>query len=193
MDKYSVIYADPPWEIKTGRPLKGYNKDTKTFDPSSNISRKTSYENMTIDDICKLNIADITSKNAHLYIWATNKHLPFVFDVIKKWGFTYSTTIVWAKNKFGGGLGGSFKIATEFLIFARKGNLKSTYVNESTWFNVKRTYENGYPKHSKKPDFFYDMIERTSPGLKLELFARQKREGWSAWGNEIENDIEINS
>jgi N6-adenosine-specific RNA methylase IME4 len=42
-----------------------------------------------------------------------------------------------------------------------------------------------------KPDEQFAVIERCSPGPYLELFARRKRPGWSAWGNEIESDVQI--
>lgn len=186
--KYNVIYVDPPWKIKAGRPLQGYEKGK--FIPTSNRSRNTEYPSMTVEEMKTMPIKDIAAPNAHLYMWATNSHLPSAFE-IKSWGFEYSTTIVWAKNRFGGGLGGTFRVCTEFLLFARKGNLKALKTNESTWYNIKRAYENGHPKHSKKPDFFYELIEQTSPGLKLELFARNKRNGWDIWGNELPNDIEL--
>lgn len=193
MKKYNVIYVDPPWKIKAGRPLKGYKMENgkQLFIPTSNKSRDTDYPSMTIEDIKNLNVPEVTADDAHLYMWVTNSHLPFAFEIIKEWGFEYSTTIVWAKNRMGGGLGGTFKITTEYLIFAKKGKLKSLKINDNTWFNVKRTYENGFPKHSKKPTFFYEMIEQTSPGLKLEMFAREKREGWDIWGNELHNDVEL--
>ena len=191
--KYNVIYCDPPWKIKAGRPLKGYKMENgkQLFIPTSNKSRDTKYPSMTIEQIKNLQVSEITANDAHLYMWVTNSHLPFAFEIIKQWGFEYSTTIVWAKNRMGGGLGGTFKITTEFLLFARKGKLKALKTIDSTWHNVKRTYENGYPKHSKKPDYFYELIEQTSPGIKLEMFARQKREGWDIWGNELQNDVEL--
>lgn len=188
MKKYNVIYADPPWKITAGRSLKGQNGYKGD---NSNNPRKTDYPHMTIEDIKNLKVSEIVAEDAHLYIWVTNQHLPFAFDILKAWGFKYSTTVVWAKNRMGGGLGGTFRITTEFLIFARRGKLNSLQTIDSTWHNVKRTYENGYPKHSKKPNYFYEMIEQTSPGLKLEMFARQSREGWDTWGNELNNDIEL--
>ncbi|GAB2994056.1 MT-A70 family methyltransferase [Cyclobacterium sediminis] len=195
MKKYNVIYADPPWNIKAGRPIGGYvlKNGTQVFVPHSNKSRSLSYPSMTIESIKNLDVKSISAKNAHLYIWVTNSHLPKVFQIIESWGFKYSTTIVWAKNRMGGGLGGAFRITTEYLIFARKGNLKADKSIGSTWHNVKRTYENGAPKHSKKPEYFYNLIEEVSPGDKIELFARQKRSGWGAWGNEVSSDIELNS
>lgn len=192
--KYQVILADAPWKTTAGRKLKGYKMENgkQLFIPVSNKSRKLEYPTMTVEEIKNLNVKNITADNAHLYFWVTNSHLPYAFDIVKEWGFTYSTMIVWAKNMMGGGLGGAFKINTEFLIFARKGSLKTAQTNKGTWFNIKRAYENGAPKHSKKPDFFYEMIEKTSHGNKLEMFARRKRDGWDNWGNELVNDIEIN-
>lgn len=161
------------------------------FIPVSNKTRNTEYSYMSIEEIKALNVSSITAEDTHLYMWVTNAHLPFAFDIVKAWGFEYSTTIVWAKNRMGGGLGGTFKITTEYLLFAKKGKLKALKTIGSTWHNVKRTYENGKPKHSKKPNYFYELIEQTSPGLKLEMFARNKRDGWDIWGNELQNDIEL--
>lgn len=193
MKKYNVIYVDPPWKIKAGRTLKGYKMEfgKQLFIPASNKTRDTEYPSMSIQEIESLNVSEITAEDAHLYMWVTNAHLPFAFNIIKSWGFVYSTTIVWAKNRMGGGLGGTFRITTEYLLFAKKGKLKSKRSIDSTWHNVKRTYENGKPKHSKKPDYFYELIEQVSPGLRLEMFARNKREGWDVWGNELSNDVEI--
>lgn len=193
--KYQVILADPPWKLTAGRKLKGYKvQDGKQlFIPVSNKSRKLEYPTMSVEEIKNLNVNELTAEDAHLYMWVTNSHLPFAFEIIKSWGFKYSTTLVWAKNRMGGGLGDTFRITTEFLLFARKGKLKAIENVGNTWFNVKRQYENGKPKHSKKPDFFYELIETTSPGNKLEMFARNKREGWHTWGNELINDVEISS
>ena len=57
----------------------------------------------------------------------------------------------------------------------------------STWFEVKRPHN----AHSKKPEFFQDMIEKITDVPRLEMFARRKREGWDVWGNEVESDIDL--
>lgn len=193
--KYNVIYADCPWNTKAGRPLKGYKMKNgkQLFIPTSQKSKDLPYPTMTIDEMENLDVKSITADNAHLYFWTTNQYLPKAFQIIEKWGFKYSTTLVWAKKPLGGGLGGTFKITTEFLIFATKGSLKANEMVIGTWFDVKRKYVNGYPCHSKKPDFFYELIEKVSPGLKLEMFARENRNGWDAFGNEIQNSITIPS
>lgn len=193
-NKYSVIYADPPWDQKAGRPLSGgYKKEkgVQVWNPVNNSSQKLPYPTMTLSEIESLPIRDIAADNAHLYIWVTNKFLPDVHRVIKSWGFKYSTTLVWCKKPFGGGLGGAYRITTEYLVFARRGNLKTQGTIKSSWFEVKRPYVEGAPCHSKKPDFFRNIIEEISPGNKIELFARSRHDGWDAWGNEIESDITL--
>jgi N6-adenosine-specific RNA methylase IME4 len=192
MKKYNIIYADPPWDQKGGRPLSGgYKKldGVQIFNPKSNKSANLPYNTMCIDAIKKLPVSDICNNDAHLYIWVTNKYLMQVGEIIKSWGFKYSTTLVWIKKPIGGGMGGAFKISTEFLIFATKGKLKTKKSIVGTWFDVKRKYVNGYPCHSKKPDFFRDLISSVSTGNKIELFAREKHDDWDSWGNEIETDI----
>jgi len=190
--KYSVIYADPAWQQKGGRPLSGgYKKvdGVQVFNPLSNKSANLPYPTMSIEDIKNLPIKDIAEDDAHLYMWVTNKYLMKAESIISAWGFKYSTTLVWAKKPIGSGMGGSYKVSTEFLIFATRGSLKTKQSVNGTWFQQKRKYVNGYPCHSKKPDFFYELIESVSTGDKIELFAREKREGWDAWGNEVSSDI----
>lgn len=193
MAKYHTIYIDPPWQTKAGRPLNGYTlmDGKQVWTGASNQSRNLSYPTMSLEEIASLPVADLAESNAHLYLWVTNQYLPFAFDLLKGWGFKYSTTLVWAKNPMGGGLGGSYRITTEYLLFAKRGGLASKKTVIGTWFNQKRAYdERGKPHHSRKPEFFAELIESVSPGPYLEMFARRYREGWDVWGNEV-NGIEI--
>lgn len=192
MDKrYSCIYGDPPWKTKSGRAFAGYKivDGKQIFNSTDNKSRELAYPTLTVDEIAALNVKDIAADNAHLYMWVPNQYLLQAEKIIKAWGFKYSTTLVWVKKPMGGGLGGTFKITTEFLLFATRGRLKAKRHVIGTWFEQKRQYVNGSPCHSKKPDYFYDLIESVSPGNYLELFARQHREGWDVFGNEVENSI----
>jgi N6-adenosine-specific RNA methylase IME4 len=192
MKKYNVIYADPPWDQKAGPNLSGGYKvenGVQVFNNKNNISQPMQYHVMSVTQIMKLPVKLLCKNDAVLFMWVTNKYLPCCFDIISAWGFTYSTTLVWAKNQIGSGLGGTFKISTEFLIYARKGNLKPNIFINNTWFNVARKYKNGYPQHSAKPDFFRDLISKTFNGTKLELFARSEYPGWDVYGNEVNNSI----
>ncbi len=143
MKKYNVIYADPPWEQKAGSKIPAYTVDDngKQIWPKGNFaSQPLPYSTMTVDNICNLSVNNISADDSVLFMWATNKHLPSAFRVLDAWGFKYSTTIVWCKNMMGGGLGGTFKINTEFLIFAKRGSLTSKRSVLRTWHNVKRDY-----------------------------------------------------
>lgn len=47
-------------------------------------------------------------------------------------------------------------------------------------------------EHSRKPNEIKDRIIQLVGDLpRIELFARQKTEGWDVWGNEVESDITL--
>lgn len=190
-NKYHCIYADPPWRTKAGRSFAGYKivDGVQIFNSVDNKSRELSYPTMTLEEIAKLNVKSIAADNAHLYMWVINQYLLEAKEIIKAWGFRYSTSIIWSKTPMGGGLGGAFGISHEVLLFCRRGSLPTKCKVKGTVHHVKRAYVNGKPSHSKKPEYFAQMIEKVSPGPYIELFARTERPGWDKWGNEIESDI----
>lgn len=186
--RYATIYADPPWDVMGGR-LTGREGFADAY---NGPSKPLAYPTMSVDEISALPVSSVAADNAHLYLWTTNGYLPQAFAVARSWGFQYSTTLVWTKRIMGGGLGGAFGISTEFLLFCRRGSLAHQAKHEGTHFDFKRPYdERGKPMHSAKPGEFYAVIEQVSPGPYLELFARQNRLGWDAWGNECLSDIAV--
>jgi N6-adenosine-specific RNA methylase IME4 len=111
--------------------------------------------------------------------------------VMKQWGFTYKSNLVWYKvRKDGGpdgrGVGFYFRNVTELVLFGVRGSMR-TLKPGRTQVNLFSTRKR---EHSRKPDEIYDVIEACSPGPYLELFARFSREGWTQWGNE---DVEENN
>jgi N6-adenosine-specific RNA methylase IME4 len=195
MTLYSTIVADPPWQVTAGRALGAYilgDGGRQLFGgiTDDQSSRPLAYPSMTVEQIKALQVP--AADDAHLYLWTTNGYLPAAFDVAKAWGFQYSTVLTWAKNVMGGGMGGAFGISTEFVLFCRRGSLKAHGRVGGTWFNWKRPYdERGKPRHSAKPPEFYALVEDVSPGPYLEMFARDRRDRWHAWGNEVQSDVEI--
>lgn len=169
MTKYSIIYADPPWDVKAG-------PDWNSNGPSKELL----YPIMSINDIKNLPIIDIVDKDAHLYLWTINKYIYESYDIAKAWGFSPSCLLTWCKPKHGIGLGGTFIQTTEHLLFCRRGTLKALKRIDTTWFEHKRL------KHSEKPDMFRQMIVNVSGNRpRVELFARQRIDGWTCVGNEI--------
>ena len=172
MKKYKTIYADPAWsEVGGGKIKRGADRH---------------YPVMKTKDIIKMKdmINKVSEDNSHLYLWVTNTFLKDGFKVMEEWGYRYITTITWAKDRFG--LGQYFRGQTEHCLFGVKGKIPYKILNGkrqqgTTLITAKRT------KHSKKPDQMYEYIEKVSYGNYLELFARNAREGWDSWGNEINN------
>jgi len=171
--KYQIIYADPPWNVKRG-------PDWNSNGPSNPLP----YPTMTIKDIKELPVKNITEKNAYLFLWVINKYIPQAYEIAKEWGFSPSCLITWCKPRHGIGICGTFVQTTEHLLFARRGVKKANKRIDTTWFEHKRL------KHSEKPNFFRKMIEDVG-GCGIELFAREKTDGWDVWGNEVESDIEL--
>lgn len=185
MSGYRTIVADPPWKVKTGPMSAGGMGEG--FVGGETQSQPLHYPTMCVDEIAALPVRDLAEDAAHLYVWTINRYLEDAFNVARAWGFRYSTTIVWRKKLIGGGLGGTYRINTEFCLFCRRGSLPALRTVRGTCFDWKRPYdERGKPKHSAKPPEFTEMVEQVSPGPYLELFSRapEPRPGWNYWGNE---------
>lgn len=194
MKKFKIIYADPAWDQKAGRSLDSYKKvdGKQVWNSNSTQTNDLPYSTMTLTEIANLPVKQIVDRDAFLFLWVTNKYLLAVNEVIENWGFKYVATITWKKRKMGGGLGGVVRVTSEFLLFCRRGNLKATGIIPESVIEAKRPYVNGAPCHSKKPECFVELIESISPeGNRIELFARERRSGWDAWGNEVESDISL--
>lgn len=161
---FDIIYADPPWEYDLG---------------FLDCSPQNHYRTMSVEDICSLPVP--SCENAVLFLWSTNPMLGNAFRVMEAWGFSYKTNLVWVKNRMG--VGCYFRGQHELLLVAVKGKVAPP--EESRRFSSILVADVG--KHSEKPEQVYTLIEMMYPNRKyLELFARQKHEGWQSWGNELE-------
>jgi N6-adenosine-specific RNA methylase IME4 len=138
---------------------------------------------MSIAQIEALPVSEMAQKDARLFLWATNRHLPFAFGVIRAWRFKYRQTLTWKKLD---GLSGSVAPNSEFLLVAARGapGLLQRLPNAVIERSQTKT-------HSRKPDLFLDLVETVSPGPYLELFARRQRLGWDTWGNEALPHVEL--
>lgn len=138
----------------------------------------------------ELPVRQLAAARSHLYLWVPNALLAEGLEVMRRWGFTYKTNIVWYKVRRDGGpdgrgVGFYFRNVTELLLFGVRGSLR-TLKRGRTQVNLLATRKR---EHSRKPDEVFDIIEECSPAPYLELFARFPRAGWSQWGNE---DVETN-
>jgi N6-adenosine-specific RNA methylase IME4 len=180
LSRYRTIVADPPWKYNEGWGIgsaasqagRRAARTGTTFDDRRR--RQMPYASMTVAEIKAIPIAALAEDDAHLYLWTTNRYLRYSYDVAEAWGFRYSQLLVWAKTPMGKGPGGTWAQNTEYVLFCRRGSLKSLQRFDSCWFNWKRMGN----AHSRKPDAFLDMVEQASPGPYAELFARRARFGW---------------
>ena len=171
--KYKVIYADPPWTFKT------------FSDKGKGRSPEQHYDVLDLPAISRLPINSISEDNSVLLMWVIDPLLDKAFDVIKAWGFKYKTVaFTWAKtNKtkpgFFTGLGYWTRGNPEMCLLATKGKPKRLSKSVPQLVIEQRR------EHSRKPDIMYQHIENLLEGPYIELFARQQREGWDSWGNEV--------
>jgi N6-adenosine-specific RNA methylase IME4 len=166
---YKTILADPPWELS----MAGARKRAKEAVKPEALA----YPTMTTDAICALGVGDLADDDCHLWLWTTNQHLEDGFKVMRAWGFKYLAPIHWLKPS---GQGNWFIHRTQTILFGYRQRCMFSMARY-----VPNFFKTGDPKrHSQKPEESFALIESISPGPRLELFARQNRPGWDAWGNE---------
>jgi N6-adenosine-specific RNA methylase IME4 len=167
--KYRVLYADPPWK---------YASYSRTQQSSSICP----YPTMTIDELCSLAVKDLTTTSSMLFLWSTATHLEKAFQVMKAWGFVYTGSMfVWEKTNTRT-LQGNYNKPTHELLLIGKRKKSQNFSTKKHRSVVRAAKTN----HSKKPAIFREIIEDLGyGGRKLELFAREKNDGWDAWGNEL--------
>ena len=165
-NKYDILYIDPPWKYG--------NKNTGGKLKSGSANK---YNVMEIADIEKLPICKLSKDNSVMFMWTTNNFMREAFYLLDKWGFDYKTSIYWNKDIFG--MGFWFRNQIEICLFGIKGKVKPF---RSSIRNYILERSRG---HSIKPTRMYEIIESLGLDNKLELFARNKREGWDYWGDEI--------
>ena len=173
--KYQIIYADPPWKY-----LWGGGKDGGHFAPEKH------YETMSTGEICALDVKQLREKNCALFLWATMPALPDAFKVIEAWGFKYKTcAFSWVKTKKDGsplhGMGSYTKSNIEICLLGMRGHIKSA---DKTVPQVIMQQRLG---HSVKPPVIRERIVQLFGDLsRIEIFARQKIDGWDAIGYGID-------
>lgn len=191
--RFKTIVADPPWLYPSpgqiGKTLEHRpNRDTglSAFGAGS----EARYGAMSIDQLKGLAVSRLADANSHLYLWTTNAFVVEAHALASTWGFDPKTMLTWTKVRRTDGqpsmkMGYYFRGATEHCLFGVRGSMRLRGPARSTAIFAPRL------THSVKPQLFYELVEEQSPGPYLELFARTKRDGWSAWGDEIESDVQL--
>jgi N6-adenosine-specific RNA methylase IME4 len=163
---YRVLVADPPWP---------YEK--RAEDPSHRATYD--YPQMSITDVCALDVRSIAAPDSILWLWTTNHHMREAFEVLAAWGFEQKTILTWAKDHMG--CGDWLRGQTEHCILAVRGKPIVTLTNQTTLLHAPKR------AHSQKPVEFYDLVELLCPGPRYaDLFSRyQHNERWDTHGDEV--------
>tara|TARA_R100000353_G_scaffold61953_1_gene48889 strand:+ start:1795 stop:2799 length:1005 start_codon:yes stop_codon:yes gene_type:complete len=165
---YDVISIDPAWNYE------GENKNITSYDANGRrvANPYPEMSNQEIKDI-KLPLMN----DSVVFLWTTHKFLPDAFDILKNWNLDYKATLVWNKEKIG--MGAWFRMQCEFCLVGVKGK---PYWDNTTYRDI---INEPRRQHSRKPDSFFDMVNKITLGRKLEYFSREKREGWDVFGNDV--------
>lgn len=180
--RYAAIAVDPPWHEPGGHG-RGSDDQYNTLDRAGILAAMVRAPEWRPADDC------------HLYLWTTMTSLLDGVWLMDALGFRYVTHGVWVKAKEGELFGGSFDIslgqyfrgAHELFLFGVRGRgfaVRSEARDIPSVITAPVPREGGRKIHSRKPDKFYDMVERRTVGARLEMFARVARPGWDAWGDE---------
>jgi N6-adenosine-specific RNA methylase IME4 len=159
--KFKTIVCDPPWQFR---------RQPKSVGPT--------YKLLTLDEIKLVPIKGISDENAHLYLWIPNAFIKEGVAVMEAWGFSYKTVITWVKHQVG--VGNHFRNSSEQILFGVRGRLPLLRRDLRTWFLADRR------QHSRKPDEFYRLVESASPGPRVDVFSREKRDGWDQYGDQCD-------
>lgn len=164
--KFPCIYADPAWQYG----------NQKTRGATDNH-----YPTMPLQDICDLPVKRVAADDSHLHLWTTNAFLFDSMQVMEAWGFTYKSMMLWVKPQIG--MGNYWRVSHEFLLLGVRGSLEFADRSVRSW------EEHPRGKHSAKPEAFRTLVERVSPGPRLEMFARTTCPGWHSWGNQVSHTL----
>ena len=163
--KYPIIYADPPWQYEHSK--------------TDNRKIENQYPTMSLDEICEMKVGELATPDAVLFMWATSPKLEEALRVISSWGFTYRTNMVWIKDRIG--MGYYARQQHELLLIATRGSVPVPEPEN----RVSSVLHSPRLEHSKKPEQYYETIERMYPEYKkIELFSRNQYDGWESWGNQ---------
>lgn len=176
--KFSILYADPPWN---------YNGQQQHSTTSTTGGAEAHYGTQTLSELKLLDVQSVSEEDAVLFLWTSSPHLDQAIELMRAWGFQYKTiAFVWEKQRANPGY---YTLSQcELCLVGKRGKIPSPRGSrrERQFLSELRR------AHSQKPNEIRNRIARMFPTQKkLELFARTATPGWSVFGNEVENGIQI--
>ena len=186
---YRTVVIDPPWEFRQKWRQRGKgNAYDDNHDGLRSVFRRgpepagirgaaAQYRCMDMHAIADLPVTYWAAQASHLYLWTPNAFIEEACELVRRWGFQFILPVTWIKPQLGMGM--YYRNTTEHALFGVRGGLKTLARNMPTHIIAPRG------KHSENPDEFYEVVDRMSPGPRLDVFARKEREGWDVWGDQV--------
>ncbi|KWO46372.1 MULTISPECIES: MT-A70 family methyltransferase [Burkholderia cepacia complex] len=164
--RYTCIVIDPPW------PMQKIEREVRPRQVGLD------YPVMSEAALASFDVPSLAADDCHLFCWATQKHLPSAFRLVDHWGFHYVLLMVWHKA---GGFQpvGLPQYNCEFVVYARQGH---PLFLDTAAFPV--CFEAPRREHSRKPEFFYELVSRVTAGPRIDVFSREIHAGFAQYGNE---------
>jgi N6-adenosine-specific RNA methylase IME4 len=195
--RFKAVVVDPPWDYSrklSGGGTSGYSPVHHSRGGSRGAANH--YKTLRLSDLKALPIQAAAAEQSHLYVWTTGTFLAEAFELAEHWGFAPKGVIPWIKTKRNAvaeveasghllagvrmGMGLYVRWCSEFVVFGVRGKLPSKRNDVLGVVLAERG------RHSEKPEEFYELVRSISPGPRLDVFARQSRKGFTAWGDEAE-------
>lgn len=178
---YDIIYADPPW---------WYNDKQVAGKRGAGFK----YSCMKLEDLIRIEVngrrvPDIASDNSACFMWVTGPQMPIGLALMSAWGFQFKNiAFTWVKTtektrkEWAWGMGFYTRSNPEFVLLGIRGRVARMVQSHGVHSVVKAPVM----EHSRKPDMVRDrIVELLGDRPRIELFARQKHEGWNAHGNQL--------
>ena len=184
MGKFATVVVDPPWD--TG----GFMDQNST---NHDLHSDHAYPALSIAQIQVMPVVQVCAADAWVFLWTTSKLLPKAFLVLDAWGIAYAFTMTWGKH-FGPKPSKGPTYNAEYIVVGKRGKARFTETKGfdlmNTWPHQRRddVHPNGWGHavyaNSGKPEGFYDLLRRVTPGPRLDIFGRRRIAGFESWGNE---------
>jgi N6-adenosine-specific RNA methylase IME4 len=181
---FDIIYADPPWDYNGKLQFDKTSTSKEKLDLSRKIfisSATFKYPTLKTSELMKIPIQKIAKDDCLLFMWTSNPHLAQAIDLGKAWGFEYKTVaFVWDKMNHNPG---QYTLSNcELCLVFKRGKIPRPRGAR----NVQQLVRSPRKAHSEKPIEVLQAIEKMFPNQeRIELFARSRVDGWSAWGLDV--------
>lgn len=171
MPPYRVVVADVPWRFSDKLPGKTRGAERN-------------YRTMSVEEAKRFALPPI-SDNAWLFFWRVSSMVEEAYEVVRAWGFVPKSEIIWEKLTASGkphfGMGRYVRAAHETCVVAVRGRVQPAARN------VRSRFSAPVGRHSEKPKAFFDLVVNLcGQGPYCELFSRERKPGWFAYGDEVE-------